>query len=391
MDGDSILFTFFLIFTGASVLATLALWSRQALLIAYICLGLLLGPSGIAIIPDPQIIENIAQIGIIFLLFLLGLNLPPKDLAHLLKEATFVTLASSTVFNILGVVFCLSLGLSTFDSIIVGCTLMFSSTIIGLKLLPTTILHHQHTGEVITSILLLQDIIAIGVLLVLQGYSHSNTDALYLEFLKLFITLPGLALASYLFEKYIITRLILKFDRIQEYLFLVSIGWCLGVAELAHYLGLSHEMGAFIAGVSMATSPISLIIAESLKPLRDFFLIMFFFAIGASFDLSLLTDIFIPSLSLAAILLFVKPKVFEWLLIRSHEKPKRAKEIGYRLGQVSEFSLLVAVLGMELELLSDKASYLIQLTTLITFMYSAFWVVRTYPTPISLNDNLRQD
>jgi len=141
------------------------------------------------------------------------------------------------------------------------------------------VLHHQRTGEIIISVLLLQDIIAIFLLLALEG--SVRADAGWIAMLKPAIAFPAMVVAAYLLEKYVLMRLIARFDRIQEYIFLLAIAWCLGMAEVAEQIGLSYEIGAFIAGVSIARSPIALFIAESLKPLRDFFLIIFFVALGA--------------------------------------------------------------------------------------------------------------
>jgi len=166
---QSIIFSLFLIFTGAAVTATLALATRQALIIGYILLGVLLGPWGLEWVSDTGLIEDIAQIGIIFLLFLLGLNLTPQKLVDLLRQTTVVTFLTSVIFCAGGLLFARIFGYSFADSLLVGVTMMFSSTIVGLKLLPTTILHHRHTGEVIISILLLQDLLAILVMLILRG------------------------------------------------------------------------------------------------------------------------------------------------------------------------------------------------------------------------------
>jgi Kef-type K+ transport system membrane component KefB len=99
-----------------------------------------------------------------------------------------------------------------------------------------------------------------------------------------------------------------------EYIFLLAIGWCLGVAEAAQLLGLSEEIGAFVAGISIATSPIAQYIAISLKPLRDFFLILFFFAVGARFDLGMLSSVWLPALAVALLVLGLKPVVYHYLL-----------------------------------------------------------------------------
>jgi Kef-type K+ transport system membrane component KefB len=185
--------------------------------------------------------------------------------------------------------------------------------------------------------------------------------------------------------------LIGRFDRIQEYIFLLAIGWCLGVAESAEMLGLSYEIGAFIAGVSIARSPIALYIAESLKPLRDFFLIIFFVALGANFDVTILSRIWLPALGLVLIAILVKPILYRLLLQFSKESKQRSNEVAIRLGQMSEFSLLIAVLAVEMEVIRESVGFLIQFATLISFILSSTYVVMVYPTPIALSDRLRRD
>ena len=171
----------------------------------------------------------------------------------------------------------------------------------------------------------------------------------------------------------------------------MAIGWCLSMAELAHAIGLSAEIGAFIAGVMLATNPIALFIAESLKPLRDFFLVIFFFSLGASFDLSIVNAVLLPSLVFAAVFLMLKPFSFDWLLQRYGEESGRSHEVGVRLGQVSEFSLFIAVLALDSGVIGEKASYLIQVSTLLTFVVSSWFIVLRYPTPIAVSEKLRRD
>ena len=161
MGNDPIVFTFFLIFTGAAIMATLALFARQSLLIAYVVLGVLLGPSVLGLIDQPRVIEQISHIGIIFLLFLLGLNLNPDELLRMVRKTVLVTILSSLLFALGGFLVSLLFGFSLVEALLIGAVTTFSSTIIGLKLLPTSVLHHRRTGEVIISILLLQDLLAI--------------------------------------------------------------------------------------------------------------------------------------------------------------------------------------------------------------------------------------
>ncbi len=386
---SSIVFTIFIIFSGAAVLATLALYTRQTILLAYILLGVLTGPWGMGIIPDPALIEEIAHIGLIFLLFLLGLNLHPQELLGMFQKTMLVTLFSSLVFLIVGFGVSWLFGYSLIECLLIGAAMIFSSTIIGVKLLPTTTLHHQHTGELIISILLLQDIMAIVLLLIIKGIGAGTLPLM--EFLLMMVALPALILVTWLFYKYILIRLIIKFDQIHEYIFLITIGWCMGIAELADYMGLSAEIGAFIAGITLAASPIAVYIADSLRPLRDFFLILFFFSLGASFNLDLISGVALPALILAFTMLILKPALFKLLLNKTGETPTISAEIGTRLGQLSEFSLLIAVLAQNLEVINSKASYVIQLSTLITLAMSSWLIVKKYPTPIAFSDALRRD
>ena len=359
------------------------------MLVAYILLGGLAGPWGFNLVNDASIIQQIGHIGIIFLLFLLGLNLQPSQLLHMLREAIVVTVASSLAFAAIGTLLGLASGFMLHESLIIGSVMMFSSTIIGLKLLPTTALHHRHVGQVMISILLLQDILAIGILLLLEGFSGTGME--WGQVGKLAIAVPLLVVVSFLFERHVLQRLMRRFDTIQEYVFLAAIGWCLGMAELAKVMGLSYEIGAFIAGVSLATNPIALFIAESFRPLRDFFLIMFFFSLGAGFNIGILPEIALPATVLAILILSAKPIVFAGLLQGSGESKGLSREIGVRLGQVSEFSLMIAILALDTGAISSRASYLIQTTTLLTFIISAYLIMLNYPTPIAVSERLRKD
>jgi len=389
---EPLIFTIFLIFFGAAILATVALYARQAMLVSYIVLGILLGPTALDWVGHAELVKQISDIGIMFLLFLLGMNLPPRKLKQLVRETTMVTLLSAMLLMLIGVAVALLFGFTWIESLVIGIAMTFSSTIIGLKLLPTTVLHHQRTGEMITSILLLQDVIAISVLIILQMLEPSdvgNTQS-WTALLTL-LWLPSLFVLAYAVERWVLKPLIQRFDQFQEYMFLLAIAWCLGMAELARLVGLSYEIGAFIAGVALAQHAIAMFLSERLKPLRDFFLIMFFFSIGAGFNLTTLMPLLWPAMVLAAVSLWLKPWLFCRLLQSSGEKKVRAREVGVRLGQMSEFSLLIAMLAVELSIIGSRASDLIQLATLFTFMISPYLIMTRYPSPMAMSARLRKD
>jgi Kef-type K+ transport system membrane component KefB len=385
-----ITFSFFLIFSGAAILASIALYTRQPMIIAYIVLGAAIGPSGLHLVTDLKLLSEVAHVGIIFLLFLLGLDMQPQALWATLRKSTVVAVLSSAIFCGMGYAVARLFAYEHFEALVIGAAMMFSSTIIGIKLLPTTILHHRHIGELMIGMLLIQDLLAILVLMFLLSSSESSAgDAPGL--LQVLLSLPLLGLAALGCVRYVLLPLISRYDRFQEYIFLLAIGWCLGVAEAAKAAGLSAEIGAFIAGVAIATSPISQYIAVSLKPLRDFFLVMFFFSVGARIELSLLGQVLVPALVLALLVLGLKPVVYRFLLYGVSEKRSLAWDLGFRLGQVSEFSLLIAYVASAGLLISNQASLLIQTTAIITFVASSYIVVLNYPTPIAVSDDLRRD
>ncbi len=390
MHEEAVFYTIFLIFAGAAVFSTLVLYTKQSLLVAYILLGAVLGPWGLKLITDLSAVRQVGDVGIVFLLFLLGLHLQPQNLIHMLKKVTWIALVSSILFALISYWIGCWFGLNNTESWVLAAAMMFSSTIIGLKLLPTTILHHQHTGEVMISVLLMQDLIAIVVLILINGASGTGGFS-WNDLIMVGLALPALILCAFLAERYVLVKLLARFDRTQEYVFLLAIGWCLGVSVLAQKIGLSEDIGAFVAGVALAASPISLFIAESLKPLRDAFLVMFFFSVGATFNFDYFAQVFIPGIILALLMLLLKPLCFRLMFIKAGEKSSVSREVGIRLGQASEFSLLVASIAWSKHLISDVASNLIQATTILTFIVSSYVVVLKYPTPMSLSDKMRKD
>lgn len=385
---DNIIFELVLIFAGAAIIATLFLYLKQPIILAYIALGVAMGPSGIGLINNPHHIERLSHIGIILLLFLIGLNLRPDRMVGLFGKTSLLTLATSIIFMMVVSLAAFAMGFPILNSLVIGAALMFSSTIVGLKLIPTTTLHHKHRGEMIVSVLLLQDILAIIIILLISGGQESNIS---LTVAMLFLKLVGLTAVSFLFVRYALTALYTAFDTIREHTFLLSLGWGLMVAGVAELIGLSFEMGAFIAGVSLATLPIAMVIAEELKPLRDFFLILFFFSIGAQFDLRVMSDVVLPGAVIALIIVLVKPVVYRWGFNISGEKDTVSAELGIRLGQASEFSLLVAYAALLSGLIDQRSTYLVQIVVVLTFVISTYWVISKYPTPISTEASRRRD
>lgn len=387
--GGAIFETFFLIFCGAAIIASGALYTRQPLLVAYIGLGVILGPHSLKIVDNVPVIAEMAHIGIIFLLFLIGLDMQLSALVSVVKKATTISLISCTTFGCIGYVIGFAFDFTLIECGIIAMACMFSSTIIGIKLLPTTVLHHRHTGEMMVGILLVQDFIAIFCLLFL--ISGSANEIAYKPLLMALLALPIIAISAYLFVEYILLKLITKFDRFHEYIFLIAIAWCLGLAELAEQCYLSAEIGAFIAGITLATSPIAQYIALNLKPLRDFFLILFFFALGAQLNITLIPNVLFAVLVLTTAMLVCKPMILYFLLRRHSERKALAWDLGFRLGQNSEFSLLIAFVATSKAMISEEASVLIQSAAILSFVASSYIIIFNFPNPIAIKERLRRD
>ncbi|MFV2005337.1 MAG: cation:proton antiporter [Gammaproteobacteria bacterium] len=382
------IFELVVIFSGATVFATVFLYLKQPIMLSYIFLGMVAGPWGLAIIEDAARLEELSHLGIILLLFLIGMNLKPSRLYKLFSQTAILTLLTSVLFMLLTTSMAMLSGYGLLESFIIGAAMMFSSTIVSLKLIPTTTLHHKHRGEMMTSVLLLQDAIAIVIILILSGGAQEEVQ---MTVLLLLMKLVAMILVYFLVVKYVINALFQRFDIIAEYVFLLSLGWGLLGAGVAKYLGLSYEMGAFIAGVTFASSPVAMVVAESLKPLRDFFLILFFFTIGANINFLMTGDVLIDAAVMAIGLVVLKPFIFRWGFQLIGEQRRVSTELGARLGQASEFSLLVAFSAMGSGLISAHASYLIQTVVVLTFILSTYWVVYRYPTPISSRASQRKD
>jgi len=372
------------------VLATAALYTRQPLLVAYIAIGCLLGPHGFKLVSDPDLLSEVAEIGIIFLLFLLGLDLQPAKLRNMLGEGLLTALGSTLVFFALGFGLMRSFGFNTTEAVVTGIAVTFSSTIIGIKLLPTTLLHHRHIGEIVVSLLLIQDLVAILALILISGYGGSLTDTLSNLGIAL-MALPVIIGVAFAGVKWVVLPLIARFDAFHEFIFLMALGWCLGIASLAQMAGLSFEIGGFVAGVALATSPIAQYIAESLRPLRDFFLVLFFFSVGAELNITLLLEVMLPMLLLALAVVTAKPLVFALLLKWQGETSETAWESGYRLGQASEFSLLLSYVAGASALLGVEAAHVLQGATVLTLVLSTYAVIFRYPSPIAVSARLRRD
>lgn len=371
----------------STILGWLSLLTRQPIIISYIVAGVLLGPWGLKLVTKIEFINEASNIGITLLLFLAGLSLHPRRLLELFSKTFPLTLLTSGIFALVTGGILYTFGASILESVITGVAMMFSSTILVVKLMPTITLHQKHMGAVAIAVLIMQDIFAVLAIAFINGGSSSSVVG-WITSILIGVLLTVVAILA---ERYIIRKIIMQVQRYNELLNMVALAWCFSLALLSEYIGMSHEIGAFIAGVALASGPLSNYLAENLKFFRDFFLVLFFFTLGAKMDFALMQTIVWPTVLLSAVLLVLKPLVYRVAFKLTNETPKFSREMGFRLGQNSEFSLIIAVLAAEKGLISAADSQLIQLVAIVTMTASSYLLVFLFPTPLGTSKPLKID
>jgi Kef-type K+ transport system membrane component KefB/Trk K+ transport system NAD-binding subunit len=275
----------------------------------------------------------------------------------------------------LGYLLCLWLGYSAFSSFLIALALTFSSTIVVTKVLSDR--KHLGTlyGKISVGILLVQDVLATVVLILFSASTQSNAFGPVLGY---FIAKLALAVGIvFVTGTYILPRLTKSFARSQEFLMLFSVGWGMGLAALFQYVGLSMEIGALAAGISLASSPYHYEISAKMKLLRDFFIVLFFILLGSELSLDHLTLLGLPALWLSLFVLLGNPLIVFSVLTILNYHPKVGFQTGLTIGQVSEFSLLLVLLSVRNGWLPPEVLTLVTIVALFTISGSTFLMLRS--------------
>lgn len=384
----------------AAVLSIIMRILKQPLVVGYIFTGILIGPQFLDLLHTTEYIELFSEIGITILLFIVGLNLSPNVIREVGKVSFIGGLGQIFITALLGYLMALVLGIPQLEALYVGIALTFSSTIIILKILSDKGELHKLHGKVSVGLLLIQDLVAIFLLIVVSSFGEAGAEAGFASVVTLLIIkMIAMLLALFLISKFIFNRAIHFLAESQELLFLFSITWGLGLASLFYILGLSVEVGALMAGVTLALTPFADGIASRLKPLRDFFIILFFVLLGSEMVLGTIQAILIPAVVLSIFVLVVKPIIVFLLMNVLGYKTRTAFETGVNLAQVSEFSLILAALGLSAGHISEEISSLITLVGLVTIAGSSYMMLssdrmyeffRTLLKKIELKKNKRE-
>ncbi|MFA6130642.1 MAG: cation:proton antiporter [Patescibacteria group bacterium] len=350
---DTLFIELAIVVMSAGLISLLVYLLRQPLIIAYVLTGLIIGPSILVISGNATIFEAFADIGVAFLLFLVGLNLNWRNLRDIGPLAMVAGLGQILLTSTVGFFILRLFDFDLSTSILGGLALSFSSTIVIVKLLSDQKDIDRLHGRLAVGILIVQDIVAMLVLLVIGTFGSTDQaigPVLLISGLKAVASIVVLLVIA----RYILPPVFRYAAKSQELLFLASLSWCFAVAVALQWLGFSIEMGALLAGISLAGSEYHHEIISKVKPLRDFFLILFFIILGASLSGETIGGNWWLLVVLLIIVLKIKPAILIGVLRLLGIHPRTGFLTASALAQMSEFSFILGTVSVEVGLMDEK-------------------------------------
>lgn len=372
---------------GATVFAFVAKWLRQPLILAYLLSGVLIGYlQRLGWVSRLEEIETVSEIGLILLLFMIGLEIDLKKLSQAGKPVVAAGIGQFLICFALGVGFVWSMGLAGgFGSLYLSLAMALSSTMIVVKLLYEKFELDTTAGRITLGILVFQDVWAILFLALQPNLRDPSPVVLLVSLAK------GIALVSvaFLTSRYGLPVLFRSVAKLPELMLIGALGWCFGLALLAEQLGLSRAMGALIAGISISTFPYNLDVIGKIVSLRDFFITLFFVTLGAKVP-SPSGQVLAAALACSAFLV-VSRFVAITPVLRLLRLGNRASLVpAINLAQVSEFSIVIAALGVAYGHISQQLLGIIVFMLAVTSVGSTYGILYNHEIAVALNRVLRR-
>lgn len=358
----------------ATIFGYIARLLKQPLIIAYISAGIVVSLFGLARFSEEITLHVFSQIGIALLLFLVGLELKISELRQVGKAAVLTGVGEILTVLVLGFALVSLTGIATKGAFFVALALTFSSTIIIVKLLLERQEINSLHGRILIGVLLIEDLAAIIALMLLSGYGVGMGGPSLGDILMILVKGAGLFLLAYILNRTVLPEFFKRLASSQELLFISALTWCFIFASASVLMGFSIEMGAFVAGVALASSPYQTAIAAKIHPLRDFFVVIFFLVLGLSLDLRNLENVWPMALVLSAFVLIVKPVVVISILGVLGFRKRTAFLAGITIPQVSEFSLILMAAARQLAIVDEELVSIMTLTAIITIAVSSYLV-----------------
>ncbi len=346
---------------------------KQPLVVAYIAGGVIAGPLVLNIVnSEDAFFETLAHFGIVLLLFVIGLNFSFAYLQRLGKNLLIGGVAQFLLTVAAGLVVLKMFGFGWQSAVFVGTALAFSSTIIVVKLLTEKRETETSYGQFVIGVLVVQDVLAVILLIVLNALGLSGSwQSVALQVLGKSLVLGGVL---YFVAKHWLPDLINRAARSGELLFIFTLAWCFGVASIVEWAGFGAELGAVIAGITLGSSPFQAEISSRLRPLRDFFIVLFFLVLGSSLQLHEIASVWVMGLALAVFVLVIEPIILYWIMRRLGYKRRNAFLASVTAAQVSEFGFILMYKGKELGYLPGPELGLLTMVALLTIMISSYLV-----------------
>ena len=363
----------------ATILSAIAKICKQPLIMAYILTGIIVSPSFLNMVGYESSVSVLSEIGVALLLFIVGISLSPKVIKEVGKVSLLTGVGQVITTTIIGYGLATLLGFNSISSIYIGIGLAFSSTIIVMKLLSDRGETEALYGKIAIGFLLVQDLIAVIALIIVT----STSDGGSLEVLAVDLLIKGsvLLVGLGIIGKYIIPKIDRFIASSQEFLYLFSIGWCMMLASLFHYFGFSIEIGALLAGVTLSMSPYHYEIASKIRPLRDFFIILFFIFLGSGMEFSSAMSQLPAAILLSLFVLIPGPFILMIITELLGYNKRTSYFTGIVTSQVSEFSLILLGLGYKVGHIGSDVMSLITMVAIITITastYSAMYMDKTF-------------
>jgi len=350
-----------------------ALVLRQPLVVGLIAAGIAVGPQALGLVDDATDIELLAKLGIALLLFIVGLKLDVRLIGRLGPVALATGLGQVLFTSVVGFFIALALGFATVPALYIAVALTFSSTIIIVKLLTDKReIDHLH-GRIAIGFLIVQDIVVVLAMIVItaSGDGDASLGARALEVLLRGTLLVGLVV---LFGRYVADRMVALLARQAELLILGAVTWAVALASFSILLGFSEEVGAFLAGISLASTPYRDAIGGRLSTLRDFMLVFFFIELGTRFDLSTALDQIGAAVILSLFVLIGNPIIVMIIMGFMGYRKKVSFKAGLTVAQISEFSLILIALGASQGQVGSDVVGLVTAVGLITIAASTYLI-----------------
>lgn len=351
--------------------------AKQPLLIAYIIAGIIGGPLLLNILPNNEhTYSAFANVGVVLLLFIIGLDLNFAYLKKIGKE-TMIIAGWQILFNFLLILpIARFFGFAWGGAIFLTVAACFSSTIVILKILGDKQDEETVYGRYTIGLLLVQDLISIFILLYLSFNNQGGGISVFpfLSLVKLFLVVGSVVFIT----KYILPKLLQRIANSGEFLFIFTIAWCFGISSLMLWSGFSLEIGAIIAGLALGSSRYQAEIASRVKPLRDFFIVIFFMVLGSESNLQQVDKVLLPAVILAVFVLIVKPLVLYILFRFRHFTRRNSFLAALTSGQLSEFGFIILFAGSASGYLTGDELGIFTIAALITIFFSSYVITYSY-------------